>query len=426
MGLGIVFIFLIAPILFSILDTKSSTYLFINRSVGLSVSYTFIAIMLIRLLTSKHNWLHELTYGKAWVFGVIGCSLFTFLYINYANALMITESAIIWLCAVSILSFVLLMKAKRKSQIEQRLESEYNQFDQSTIFDPAKSNASHIIEVQHIDSGEAFGDFLLNQNIKLDILSIEQHGGQLLKLAQYEHVAYARTTNLSLDRHQRYWEDGEKKSLSNLHIWNIEIAFIGNTRGMYTNVLNAVIALTQHHPAKLIQDIKVRPYQAINDLFEHNHILHLPGNKKLISIAYHGNELEIETEHEFEDTKVEFTRTTTVWLSDAGLICCESKGINEDITVSTPDVPLTYVELPFENNRLKYIEVQQSEQPKASPEILILTIENTNESHSKKELKQVEIDLSVNPLSIKPRSNKADTVLSINEYRKQQCCSRII
>ncbi len=422
MAICIVFLFLIAPILFSLLDTKSSTYLFINRSVGLSVSYNFFAIMIVSLLAPKHYWLHELTYGKAWIFGFIGSLLFTILYINYANALMIKVSLIIWACLVSTISFILLIKTKLKSKKEQYLEHEYNQFDQSTIFDPAKSNASHIIEVKHIEGGEAFGEYLLNQNIKLEIISVALHSGQLLKLTQYEHTAYARTTNLSVDRHQRFWADGEKQHLPDQQIWNIEIAFIGNTRGMYTNVLNAVMEMNQHYQAKLIHDIKIRPYQALNDLFEHNHSFHLPGNKKLISIAYHGNVLEIETKHEFEDTKVEYTRTTTVWLSDGGGICSESKGINEDYTVDTEDVPLTYVDLPFEQSRLKYIEVQQNELDDTHPTTLILTIEDTSNSQlAELQLQQLSIDLSVNPVSIKPTSSKTNKVLSIAQYRKQQC-----
>ena len=273
MALFVIFLFLIAPIIFSILDTKPSSYLFINRSVGLSVSYAFIAIMVISMLAPKHYWLHELTYGKVWLSGVVGSLLFTILYINYADALMIKVSAVIWQCLVSVISFVLLMKTKHKSKKEQHLEHEYNKFDQSTIFDPAKSNASHIIEVQQTEGGDALGDFLLNQNIKLEILSVELHGGQLLKLTQYEHVAYARTTNLSLDNFQRFWDDCEKQDLPKQQIWNIEIAFIGNTRGMYTNVLNAVMEMNNHYPAKHIHNIKVRPYQALNDLFEHNHNL---------------------------------------------------------------------------------------------------------------------------------------------------------
>jgi len=423
MALCVIFLFLIAPILFSLSDTESSTYLFINRAAGLSVSYTLIAMMLISLLAPKHYWLHELTYGKAWVFGLVGCSLFTFLYINYANSLMIKVSIVIWLCLVSTISFIKLIKTKRKSKKEQHLEHEYNQFDQSTIFEPAKSNASHIIEVQHIESGEAFGEFLLNQNITLEILSVELHSGQLLKLTQYEHVAYAKTTNLSLDRHQRFWEDGEKQNLPDQQIWNIEIAFIGNTRGMYTNVLNAVMEMNNHYPAKHIHDIKVRPYQALNELFEHNHSLRLSGSKKIISLAYYCNQLEITTEHLFEDTMVKCTRTTTVWLNDVGHICSESKGINEDYTVSTEDVPLTYIGLPFEENRLKYIEVQQNEQNDTQPTTLILTIEDMNKSHSAALGQQaLSIDLSVTPVLIKPTSNKTNRVLSIAQYRSQQCC----
>lgn len=423
MALFIIFLFLIAPILFSILDTESSTYLFINRSVGLSVSYTFIAIMLISLLAPKHYWLHELTYGKAWVFGVIGCSLFAFLYINYVNNLMLTVSAVIWLCLASVISFALLIKTSRKRKIKQHLENEYNQLDQSTIFDPAKSSASHIIEVQSVEHGEKLGEFLLEQNITLEILSFELHGGQLLKLTQYEHTAYARTTNLSLDRHQRFWDDCEKQDLPKQQIWNIEIAFIGNTRGMYTNVLNAVVEMNNHYPAKHIHDIKVRPYQALNDLFEHNHSLRLSGSKKIISLAYYCNQLEITTEHLFEDTKVKCTRTTTVWLNDVGHICSESKGINEDYTVSTEDVPLTYIGLPFEENRLKYIEVQQNEQNDTQPITLILTIEDTsNNQLAELQLQKLSIDLSVNPVSIKPTPSDTNKVLSIAQYRSQQCC----
>ena len=297
-----------------------------------------------------------------------------------------------------------------------------NHFDQSTIFDPAKSSASHIIEVKHIEKAETFGEFLLNQNIKLEILSVEPHGGHLLKLTQYEHVAYARTTNLSVDSHQRFWSDGEKQHLPDQKIWHIEIAFMGNTRGMYTNVLNAVMEMNQHYPAKKIHDVKVRPYQALNALFEHSHSLRLPGNKKLVSIAYHGNELEIETQHEYEDTNVEYTRTTTVWLNDGGLICSESKGINEDITVSTEDVPLTYVELPFEQSRLKYIEIQQNEQAETHPTTLILTIEDTSNSQiAELQLQKLSIDLSVRPIMTKQLLNVPDKVLSITGYREQQC-----
>ena len=312
--------------------------------------------------------------------------------------------------------------SRKNSSGECNLEHEYNQFDQSTIFDPAKSRASHIIEVQQIESGEKFGEFLLNHNIKLEILSVELHYGQLIKLTQYEYTAYARTTNLSLDRHQRFWDNGEKQDLPKQPTWNIEIAFIGNTCGMYTNVLNAVMEMNSYYRAKHIHDIKVRPYQHLNSLFEHSHSLRLPGNKKLVSIAYHGNELEIETEHEYEDTAGRWIRTTTIWLSDSGLICSESKGINEDYTVSTPDVTLTYVELPFENNRLKYIEIKQGEQPDIPPTTLILTVENTNESHPKKELQQLEIDLSASIASIKLASNETNKVLSISQYRTQQCC----
>jgi len=189
MALFVVFLFLIAPILFSILDTKSSTYLFVNRAVGLSVSYTFIAIMVISLLAPKHYWLHELTYGKTWISGLIGSVLYTVLYVYYANALMIKVSLAIWVCLVALTALITFVRQHKKHK---HLEHEYNQFDQSTIFDPAKSNASHIIEVKHIEGGEAFGDFLLNQNIKLEILNSALHGGLLLKLTQYEHVAYAR------------------------------------------------------------------------------------------------------------------------------------------------------------------------------------------------------------------------------------------
>ena len=422
MALFIIFLCLIAPILFSLLDAESSTYLFINRAVGLSVAYTFIAMMVISLLAPKHYWLHELTYGKVWLSGVVGSLLFTILYINYANALMIKLSIVIWLSLVSTIHFVLLIKTKRKSKKEQHLEHEYNKFDQSTIFDPAKSNASHIIEVKSIEHGEKLGEFLLNQNIKIEILNSALHGGHLLKLTQYEHVAYARTTNLTLDNFQRFMIDGNTQHLSDKLIWNIEIAFIGDTRGMYTNVLNAVMEMNQHYPAKLIHEIKVRPYQALNDLSEHNYRLRLPGNKKLVSLAYHNNQLEIETKHEYEDTKVEYFRTTTVWLSDGGLICSESKGINEDITASTEDVPLTYVDLPFEENRLKYIEVQEADQSDAQPTILVLTIEDTNKSDSTKlGLQKLSIDLAVNPILIKPLSNENNKELSIAGYRKQQC-----
>ncbi len=140
MALFVLFLFLIAPISFTLLDTKSSIYLFINRAVGLSVSYTFIVMMVVSLLAPKHYWLHELTYGKAWISGLVGSLLFTILYINYANALMIKVSIAIWLCLVSTISFVLLLKAKRKSKKELHLEHEYNQFDQSTLFDPALAN----------------------------------------------------------------------------------------------------------------------------------------------------------------------------------------------------------------------------------------------------------------------------------------------
>lgn len=422
MALCIIFLFFISPIVFSLLDTKPSTYLFINRSVGLSVSYNFIAIMMISLLAAKHYWLHELTYGKAWIFGLIGSLLFTILYINYANALMIKVSLAIWVCLVSTISFIQLIKTKRKSKKEQHLEHEYNQFDQSTIFDPAKSNASHIIEVKHIEGGDAFGDFLLNQNIKLEILSIAQHGGYLLKVTQLEHVAYARTINLSLDRHQRFWDDGEKQNLPKQQIWNIEIAFTGNTESLHANVLSAVLEMNKHYPAKLIHDIKVRTYQNLNTLFDHNHSLRLPGNKKLIHLAYHNKQLEIETEHEFEDTKVKYFRATTVWLNDGRLICSESKSINEDITVSTEDVPLAYFDLPFEGCRLKYIEVQESGQSNVHPTILVLTIEDTNKSHSTKlELQKLSIDLAANPIYIKLLSNESYKELSIADYRKQQC-----
>ncbi len=422
MALFVLFLFLIAPISFTLLDTKSSIYLFINRAVGLSVSYTFIVMMVVSLLAPKHYWLHELTYGKAWISGLVGSLLFTILYINYANALMIKVSIAIWLCLVSTISFVLLLKAKRKSKKELHLEHEYNQFDQSTIFDPAKSNASHIIEVQHIEGGKAFGEFLLNQNITLEILSVELHGGQLLKLTQYEHVAYARTTNLSLDNFQRFMVDGERQQLTEQPIWNIEIAFIGNTRGMYTNVLNAVMEMNQHYPAKLIHDIKVRPYQSLNTLFDHNHSLRLPGNKKLIHIAYHNNQLEIETKHEYEDTKVEYFRTTTVWLSDGGLICSESKGINEDITVSTEDVPLTYVDLPFGENRLFSIEMQKNEQDKTATNVLLLTIQQLYSGKpywASREL--LSIDLNDTPITINRCCDENNKQLSIADYRKQQC-----
>lgn len=305
---------------------------------------------------------------------------------------------------------------------ETNVEHKNNHFDQSTIFDPAKSSASHIIEVKHIEKAETFGEFLLNQNIKLEILSVELHGGHLLKLTQYEHIAYARTINLSVDSHQRFWADGEKQQLTEKPTWNIEIAFMGNTRGMYTNVLNAVMEMNQHYPAKKIHDVKVRPYQALNALFEHSHSLRLPGNKKLVSIAYHGNELEIETQHEYEDTNVEYIRTTTVWLNDGGLICSESKGINEDITVSTEDVPLTYVELPFEQSRLKYIEIQQSEQAETHPTTLILTIENTGNNYSTKlGLQKLLIDLSVSPKAIIPTANEINKAIAIAYYRELQC-----
>ena len=374
------------------------------------------------MLAPKHYWLHELTYGKVWLSGVVGSLLFTILYINYADALMIKVSAVIWQCLVSVISFVLLMKTKHKSKKEQHLEHEYNKFDQSTIFDPAKSTASHIINVKHIEGGEAFGEYLLSHNIKLEILSVELHGGQLLKLTHYEHVAYARTTNLSLDNFQRFWDDCEKQDLPKQQIWNIEIAFIGNTRGMYTNVLNAVMEMNNHYPAKHIHNIKVRPYQALNDLFEHNHSLRLPGSKKVISLAYYCNQLEITTEHLFEDTKVKCTRTTTVWLNDVGHICSESKGINEDYTVDTEDVPLTHIELPFEENRLTCIEIQKDMAANTPTKTLILTIEalQTKKDEVRSEIK-LTIDLNVNPITVQKISADKLSTMSIAQYRKQHC-----
>lgn len=419
MGLGIVFLFLIAPILFSILDTKSSTYLFINRAVGLSFSYTFIAMMVISLLTPKHYWLHELTYGKVWLSGLVGSILFTILYINYANALMLKVSLIIWACLVVLIA---LFNSIRQHIKHKHLAHEYNQFDQSTIFDPAKSNASHIIEIQNIEHGEKLGEFLLDQNITIEILNSALHGGHLLKLTQYEHVAYARTINLSVDRHQRFWTDGEKQHLSDQQIWNIEIAFIGNTRGMYTNVLNAVMEMNQHYPAKHIHDIKVRPYQALNDLFEHNHSLRLSGSKKVISLAYYCNQLEITTEHLFEDTKVKCTRTTTVWLNDVGHICSESKGINEDYTVDTEDVPLTHIELPFKENRLTFIEIQKDMAANTPTKTLILTIEalQTKKDEARSEIK-LAIDLNVKPITVEKINADQLSTMSIAQYRKQHC-----
>ena len=419
MALFIVFLFFVAPILFTLLDTKSSTYLFINRSIGLSVAYTFIAMMVISLLAPKHYWLHELTYGKVWLSGLIGSLLFTILYINYANALMIKVSLAIWVCLVALTALISFIHQHKKHK---HLAHEYNQFDQSTIFDPDKSNASNIIEVQSTEHGEKLGEFLLDQNITIEILNSALHGGHLLKLTQYEHVAYARTTNLTLDNFQRFMVDGNAQHLTDKPLWNIEIAFIGNTRGMYTNVLNAVMEMNNAYRAKLINAIKVRPYQSLNTLFEHNHSLRLLGNKKLIHLAYHNNQLEIETEHEFEDSKVKYIRTTTVWLNDGGLICSESKGINEDITVSTEDVPLTYVDLPFEENSLTCIEIQKDIASNTPTKTLILTIEalqtEIDEKHS--EIK-IEINLNVTPITVQKISANKLTTMSIAQYRKQHC-----
>lgn len=85
-------------------------------------------------------------------------------------------------------------------------------------------------------------------------------------------------------------------------------------------------------------------------------------------------------------------------------------------------MPLTYVDLPFEQSRLKYIEVQQNELDDTHPTTLILTIEDTSNSQlAELQLQQLSIDLSVNPVSIKPTSSKTNKVLSIAQYRKQQC-----
>jgi len=216
--------------------------------------------------------------------------------------------------------------------------------------------------------------------------------------------------------------DGDTQHLTDKPLWNIEIAFIANTRGMYTNVLNAVMEMNQHYPAKLIHDIKVRPYQSLNTLFDHNHSLRLSGNEKLIHIAYNNNQLEIETKHEYEDTKVEYFRTTTVWLSDGGVICSESKGINEGITVSTEDVPLTYVDLPFGENRLFSIEMQKNEQDKTATNVLLLTIQQLYSGKpywASREL--LSIDLNDTPMTINRCCDENKGTMRINQYRNQQC-----
>ena len=371
------------------------------------------------LLAPKHFWLHELTYAKVWGLGLLGICLFAYLFNNFGNELMLLISIIIWLCLLTLITLGLHLYQRKKHQ---HLEEAYHQFDSSTIFDPTKSSASHIIEVQNIEHGETLGEFLLDQNIKLKILSVAQHGGHLLKITQDEHVAYVRTTNLSVDNFQRFMVDGERQPLTDKPIWNIEIAFIGNTRDLFTNVLNAVLEMNKHYPAKLIHDIKVRPYQNLNALFEHNHSLLLHGNKKLISIAYHQNELEITTEHVFENSDIVYTQTITIWLNDHGLICSESREINEDLTVATEDVPLTFIDLPFKENRLNNISIQKNSQDNTATNVLILSIRETKEKNLIWDnKKQLIVDFRTTPISINSIDNDIKNTMTIRQYREQQC-----
>ena len=412
---------LFIPIVLSLLDLKTTTELTVTRTTGLSLSFSLMAIAFFSLLTPKYYWLHELTFAKVWGSGLAGVCLFTYLFNSFATEFMMWVSITIWLCLLAFIASVIHLHQHKNHSA---LEYEYNQFDQSTIFDPAKSDASHIIEVKSIEHGEKFGEFLLDHGFKLEILSVALHGGHLLKITKDEHSAYVKTTNLSLDNFQRFTVDGERQHLTSKPIWNIEIAFPSNTGDFYNNVLSAVLEMNKYYQAKLIQDIKVWPYQMLNTLFEHNHSLCLHGNKKLISLAYHKNEIEITTEHEFEDTKVKYIQITTVWLSDCGLICSESKGINKDLSVATENVPLSYVDLPFKDNLLWNIQIQKCEQDNPLNNVLVLIVQELiNGKRSWNTKKRLAIDLNTTPITIKTIEGDITNTMLISEYRKKQCYS---
>jgi hypothetical protein len=186
------------------------------------------------------------------------------------------------------------------------------------------------------------------------------HGGFLLSIQKGGSVAYAKVA-LAEDNTQRLASALESIP-AGMQLWDIEIAFPEFRSLAVIAVERAALEMKSHFTCQSAIGIEVKTYQQLCAFEKYvDDLCHLT-NLSLKSIGYNDGCLEIQTIHNCSDgSKIECSKTFTVFGSTNGQLNARHDGINENHTVDLPHLPMTYHKLPFEVCRLTDIEISQVE-----------------------------------------------------------------
>ncbi|MBV5327620.1 MAG: hypothetical protein JZU65_08260, partial [Chlorobium sp.] len=317
-------------------------------------------------------------------------------------------------CCHGFLVFTILQRRSEKLIMENRGVNE--NFDPFSMFNPELSDALRIIQIHQTTNGATFGEFLINQNCKFEVLESFMHGGFLLHIQKGGDIAYAKVTDTTEDNVQRF-----TSSLGLMpedeHLWDIEIAFPEFMSLAVIAVERAALEMKSHFTCQSAIGIKVKTYQQLSAFEKYVDDLHHFTNLRLKSIGYNDGWLEIQTIHNWSDeSNIECSRTFSIFGSVKGQLNACHDGINENHTVDLPHLPITYQKLPFVACRLIDIEISQDEGLAA---VLYLTISEILEGQQGKKI-ILAIEMDSNYLKFNEITTLPPNAISTREYVRKQ------
>lgn len=286
--------------------------------------------------------------------------------------------------------------------------------DLFSVFNLDNSTAQHIIQVHGADNGNIFKDFVLNENCSVEIIEQYMHGGSLLHIKKNGKSAYAKTTNITVDNEQHFQSTVSAKPDDN-HLWNIEIAFPHSKSLTLVAVERALLEMKNHHTIDKIICINVEDYRRVCKLEKYVHKLHQISNIRIKTIGYHKNHIEIQTIHRDSNSDIEWILTLTILNSNSDIFV-SNRGINKDLTVSLPPIPVKYCQLPFEPCRIQDIFLSQKGK---SILILYLTLRAIEHKNEGKERVLV-IEVSEDNSTFRLAGSIPETAILASDFVNQQ------